>query len=144
MKNTGSGLIACEEALQRLLDGKPFVPEHVGLDLSRLTASVVSLEAGFDRGYLKKSRRSHFSILARIEACRAEIKSGTGSSSAKIIQRLEDKLVLLECKLLMAETQRDRMLTQNLQLWERVRELELADRQASSLKTAGRGSRIFE
>lgn len=28
------GLIACEEALQRLLDGKPIVPGHGGLDLS--------------------------------------------------------------------------------------------------------------
>lgn len=28
------GLDICEEALQRLLDGVPFVPEHVGLGLS--------------------------------------------------------------------------------------------------------------
>ncbi len=25
------GVGACQEALQRLLDGKPFMPEHVGL-----------------------------------------------------------------------------------------------------------------
>ena len=38
------GVGACQEALQRLLDGKPFMPEHVGLDLSKLTASIVSHE----------------------------------------------------------------------------------------------------
>ncbi|SFP19592.1 hypothetical protein [Pseudomonas borbori] len=69
----GKGLGACEEALQRLLVEKPVVPEHVGLDLSKLTASIVSLEAGFDRGYLKKSRKAHLPILAKIEACRAGV-----------------------------------------------------------------------
>ncbi|UPQ82225.1 hypothetical protein M0M42_17770 [Pseudomonas knackmussii] len=126
------GVGACEEALQRLLDGKPFVPEHVGLDLSKLTASIVSLEAGFDRGYLKKSRKVHLSILAKIEACRAEADKGSGPSNGKSIKRLEDKVVLLEKELAMVSSQRDRVLTQNLQLWERVRELELAERQNKS------------
>lgn len=123
------GIGACEEALQRLLDGKPFVPEHVGLDLSKLTASIVSLEAGFDRGYLKKSRKAHLPILAKIEACRAEANKGCGSSNDKSIKHLEDKVVLLEKELAMVSSQRDRVLTQNLQLWARVRELELAERQ---------------
>lgn len=72
------GLGACEEALQRLLAGKPVVSEHVGLDLSKLTASIVSLEAGFDRGYLKKSRKTHLPLLAQIEAVRAEASKGGG------------------------------------------------------------------
>ncbi len=128
------GLDACEEALQRLLDRKPFMPEHVGLDLSKLTASIVSLEAGFDRGYLKKSRKAHLHILAKIEACRAEAKKGFGSSNGKSIKRLEDKLVLLEKELATVCSQRDRVLTQNLQLWDRVRELELAARQSKSFQ----------
>ncbi|WP_278349466.1 hypothetical protein [Stutzerimonas kunmingensis] len=126
------GVGACEEALQRLLDGKPFVPEHVGLDLSKLTASIVSHEAGFDRGYLKKSRKAHLPLLAKIEACRAEAGKGSGSSNGKSIKRLEDKVVLLEKELAMVSSQRDRVLTQNLQLWARVRELELAERQNKS------------
>lgn len=109
--------------------------EHVGLDLSKITASIVSLEAGFDRGYLKKVRKTHLSLLAKIEACRAESCKGSGSSNAKKIERLEDKLALLERERSMAQGQRDRVLTQNLQLWERVRELELAERQSKSLKT---------
>jgi len=127
-----NGVGACEDALQRLLDGQPFVPEHVGLDLSKLTASIVSLEAGFDRGYLKKSRKAHLPILAKVEACRAGANKGSGSSNGKSIKRLEDKVVLLEKELAMVSSQRDRVLTQNLQLWERVRELELAERQSKS------------
>lgn len=128
-RGSGKGLGACEEALQRLMVGNPVVPEHVGLDLSKLTASIVSLEAGFDRGYLKKSRRIHLPILAKIEACRAEANKGSGTSSVTRIKRLEDKIGLLEKELAMASSQRDRVLTQNLQLWARVRELELAERQ---------------
>lgn len=118
------GLITCEEALQRLLDGKPVVSVHVGLDLSKLTASIVSLEAGFDRGYLKKSRKSHLPLLARIEAFRVEARKDSGSSNTKRVERLEGKLELLEKELEMVRAQRDRVLSQNLQLWERVRKLE--------------------
>ena len=128
-KNMSGGILACESALQRLLEGKPVLSVHVGLDVSKITASIVSLEAGFDRGYLKKSRRAHLPILAKIESVRAEAGKGSNSSSAKKVQRLEDKVLLLEKELAMVRTQRDRVLTQNLQLWERVRELELAERQ---------------
>lgn len=128
-KNMSGGILACENALQRLLEGKPVLSVHVGLDVSKITASIVSLEAGFDRGYLKKSRRAHLPILAKIESVRAEAGKGSNPSSAKKVQRLEDKVLLLEKELAMVRTQRDRVLTQNLQLWERVRELELAERQ---------------
>lgn len=133
-KNASKGMIACEEAFQRLLDGKPVVPEHVCLDLSKLTASIVSHEAGFDRGYLKKSRKAHLPILAKIEATRAGANKKTFSSNSKKAELLEDKLALLEKELAMVRTQRDRVLTQNLQLWERVRELELAERQKKALQ----------
>lgn len=119
-----NGLVACEGALERLLDGKPVVPAHVGLALSKLTASIVSLEAGFDRGYLKKSRKAHLPLLAKIEAFRAEPSKATVPSSGKQIKRLESRLSLLGHELSIALAQRDRVLTQNLQLWERVRELE--------------------
>lgn len=128
------GVGACEEALQRLLDGTPFVPEHVGLDLSKLTASIVSFEAGFDRGYLKKSRKTHLQILAKIEAYRADASKCCGKSNDKSIKRLEDKVVLLEKELAIVSSQRNRVLTQNLQLWARVRELEIAERQNKSRK----------
>ena len=120
----GKGVGACEEALQRLLIGKPVVPEHVGLNLAKLTASIVSLEAGFDRGYLKKSRRPHLPLLAQIEAVRAEASKGTGSSSVKQIRQMESRLAALEKTLSIAQMQRDNVLAQNIKLWQRVRELE--------------------
>lgn len=131
-EGTRKGLSACEDALQRLLDGKPVVPEHVGLDLSKLTASIVSHEAGFDRGYLKKSRKAHLSIIARVEAARAEGNKKTVSSGSKKVEILKGKIVFLEKELAMVRAQRDRVLTQNLQLWGRVRELEMAGRQKNS------------
>lgn len=127
-KSLSKGLCACEEALERLRDGKPVLPEHVGLNLSKLTAGIVSVEAGFDRGYLKKSRKAHLPILAQIEACRTAASKSFGSSNGKSIKRLEGKLMLLEKELAMVSYQRDRVLTQNLQLWERLRSLELAGR----------------
>lgn len=121
---TSKGVGACEEAFQRLLVGRPVVPEHVGLDLSKLTASIVSLEAGFDRGYLKKSRKAHLPLLAQIEAARAKASKGTGSSSSKQIRQMESRLAALEKTLSIVQMQRDNVLAHNLKLWQRVRELE--------------------
>lgn len=119
-----SGLNACEEALQRLLVGKPNVPEHVGLNLSKLTASIVSLEAGFDRGYLKKSRKAHLPLIAQIHSARAEASKGSSLSTNKKTWQLEIKLAALRKELSVAQDQRDKVLAQNLKLWERLREME--------------------
>lgn len=123
-EGASKGLGACEEALQRLMAGKPVVPEHVGLDMRKLTASIVSLEAGFDRGYLKKSRKAHLPLLAQIEAVRAEASKGAGSSNGKQIRQMESQLAALEKTLSIAQMQRDNVLAQNMKLWQRVRELE--------------------
>jgi hypothetical protein len=95
-EEASKGVGACEEALQRLMVGKPVVPEHVGLDHRKFTARIVSLEAGFDRGYLKKSRKMHLPILAQIEAARAEASKGPGSSNGKQIRQMERQLAALE------------------------------------------------
>ena len=121
---TSKGVSTCEEALQRLLVGKPVVPEHVGLDLSKLTASIVSLEAGFDRGYLKKSRKAHLPLLAQIEAVRAGANKGTGTLSSRQIRQMESQLAALEKTLSIAQIQRDNVLAQNMKLWQRVIDLE--------------------
>lgn len=123
-EGASKGVGACEEALQRLMVGKPVVPEHVGLDLRKLTASLVSLEAGFDRGYLKRSRKPHLPLLAQIEAVRAEASKGAGSSNGKQIRQMESQLAALEKTLSIAQMQRDNVLAQNMKLWQRVRELE--------------------
>lgn len=133
-ENAGKGLVACEEALQRLLDGTPVVSQHVRLDLSKLTASIVSFEAGFDRGYLKKNRKQHFAILAKIDACRSAANKKCSSFNSKTQISLEEKLARSEKDLATVHVQLDQVLTQNLQLWARVRELELVERQNKDLR----------
>lgn len=123
---TGSGVIVCEEAFKRLVNGAPVVSAHVGISPSKITAGIVSVEAGFDRGYLKKSRKAHQPLIAQIESYRAESASSKVSNSYKAqdVKRLHDKFAVLENSLKIACEQRDVVLTQNLQLYERIRELE--------------------
>lgn len=120
-----AGLAACEEAFKRLMDRAPIVSGHVGLDTSKITAGVVSVEAGFDRGYLKKARKAHQPLLAKIEAYRIGKPSIANSASdAKTIKRTQAKLNAMKAEVELACQQRDMVLTQNLQLCERIRELE--------------------
>tara|TARA_R110001599_G_scaffold224482_2_gene423669 strand:+ start:203 stop:649 length:447 start_codon:yes stop_codon:yes gene_type:complete len=121
-ESTSKGMSACEDALQRLLDRKPNVPEHVGLEFSKLTASIVSFEAGFDRGYLKKSRPAHQEIIARIVSIKT--KAPIESVKARELQTVAEKLSTTKNNLEEAREQRDNMLTRNLQLMLRVKELE--------------------
>lgn len=59
------GLNACREALERLKKGKPNNERFKGVPI---TASIVSQEAGFDSGYLKKSRHAEFiAEIARVK-----------------------------------------------------------------------------
>ncbi|MCE0974751.1 hypothetical protein [Pseudomonas putida] len=122
----GSGVVACEEAFRRLVKGAPYVPEHVGIDPSKITAGIVSVEAGFDRGYLKKSRKSHLPLIYQIEAHRVDATSSKSarSPSVQAIKRAQSRMSVLEGELKLACEQRDIVLAQNLQLYERIRELE--------------------
>ncbi|QAY84167.1 hypothetical protein [Pseudomonas arsenicoxydans] len=122
----GGGVIACEDAFRRLIDGAPFVPRHIGIEPSKITAGIVSVEAGFDRGYLKKSRKSHQYLLAKIEAFRLEIASDKSNRSTKALEvrQVKEKLSVLENEIQVAHAQRDVVLAQNLQMYERIMELE--------------------
>lgn len=118
----GRGITTCEEAFQRLLEGGALVPAHSGIEPYKITAGIVSVEAGFDRGYLKKSRKSHKALIARIDAFREQTKPTEKAKTGKLhIQ----KASALEEKLRIAYEQRDAVLVQNLQLWERISDLEL-------------------
>lgn len=122
----GRGVGACEAAFQRLVDGAPIVPEHVGLDPSKITAGIVSVEAGFDRGYLKKARKSHQSLIARIEAYRADVVSRNSIRSPSLqLKKLAQHKLTVEADLKVVSEQRDAVLALNLQLYERIRELEI-------------------
>jgi len=81
-----SGLTACYEAFERLKNGKPNVSKFVGITPDKLTASIVSQEAGFDSGYLKKNRTNHQGIIALIDSFRDEQKK-TSLSKSEVIRR---------------------------------------------------------
>lgn len=120
----GSGIQACVEAFERLKEGKPNLAAHVGLDGTKITAGIVSFEAGFDRGYLKKKRLSHQSLIAQIEAYRRSFGS---VSASKILQikRANEKVDKAHSELEIVQEQLYHVMTQNIQLVERVRLLEV-------------------
>ncbi|HEX8596340.1 MAG TPA: hypothetical protein VF682_24110 [Pseudomonas sp.] len=121
--NAKNGLGACIEAFERLKAGAPNVPGHVGIVAAKVTSGIVSVEAGFDRGYLKKSRASHLPLIAQIEAFRVRPES-TGSSKANEVKRAKSKAERAKSELEQTRRQLYEVLTQNLQLVERVRDLE--------------------
>lgn len=123
------GLQECEEAFDRLVNGSPRVAAHVGIIAQKITSGVVSVEAGFDRGYLKSARLKHQSLVARINAFRES--GGRDENNYEIakvkgqLHRAGLKASNLEGELEMALRQRQAVIEQNVQLHERVRRLEL-------------------
>ncbi len=118
-----SGLTRCEEAFDRLKDGQPHLSNHVGIKPGDITPALVSIEAGFDKGYLKRSRESHAPLIARIDA----LKSVSSSSASASKEKLERATRLAEKRQEEVEQLKlvlDQVLTQNLMLVERVKELE--------------------
>lgn len=131
--NRPNGVAICFEAFERLKAGKPLVVAHVGLPPDKITSGIVSFEAGFDRGYLKKSRPAHLALIAQIEAFRRNPQSA-GASKANEVKRAKNKAAQAESELDQAHNQLYLVLTQNLQLVERVRDLE-----GQLAKSRGRG-----
>lgn len=120
---SGEGIIECEKAFERLLDRKPNVAKHVGLESEKITASVVSVEAGFDAGYLKKSRKPHQALIARIEANKGEVQS-TEVVHREALRRSKAKNQTMTAEMLEMKADRDRVLSEHLTLVERILELE--------------------
>lgn len=123
MRRKSSGIDACEEALGRLVNGSPAVPEHVGVDLTSITCAMVSVEAGFDKGYLKRGRDSHKALIARIDALKAAAEH-RGLSIKEKVRKAEKKAETFKEKYERANQMLGIMMTENLRLLERIRELE--------------------
>lgn len=114
------GVVRCEEALERLIDGRPNSPSFIGVSPEDVTPAMVSAEAGFDKGYLKRSRPSHKALIARIDSLKL---NNTEPARAKLA-KAERNAVEANKKAGRAKTILDGVLTQNLMLVERIRELE--------------------
>lgn len=114
------GVVRCEEALERLIDGRPNSPSFIGVSTEDVTPAMVSAEAGFDKGYLKRSRPSHKALIARIDALKL---NNTEPAKAKLAKAERDAAEAHK-KVDRANTILDGVLTQNLMLVERIRELE--------------------
>lgn len=118
-----NGILACTLAFQRLKNGTPNVKAHVGIERSKITAGVVSVEAGFDRGYLKKSRPKHLPLLAQINSYSTSKAASKETINIKY-HRAQAKIKRLEEEVKQCSDLMYKVLTQNLQLVETVRRLE--------------------
>jgi hypothetical protein len=128
-----NGLTKCYEAFERLKLGKPIVAAHVDLDGTKITAGIVSFEAGLDRGYLKKNRPSHMPLIAQIEAYRKSFGSAQASKALQI-KRANDKVEKARRELEVVQQHLYQVLTQNLQLVERVCALETQLKQLTNVR----------
>lgn len=123
MSAQGEGLRLCEAALERLLENRPAVPAHVGLPSHKITAGVVSVEAGFDRGYIKKGRKSHMPLVARIEHIKGKAVT-TETSAMEQVRRTRNALERAEEEAKLAKKQLAAALAQNLMLINQLRDME--------------------
>jgi hypothetical protein len=117
------GVKACEEAFRRLIEGEPHIASHIGLPKYKITAGTVSVEAGFDRGYLKKARLAHKPLIANIDAQRIQ-NLERGNSRAEELRRCKDRVVRAKRNEEVALCRLFKVLTHNLVLVERIRVLE--------------------
>jgi len=92
--NLNEGLLLCEQAFERLSAGKPQKLLITDYKIYRITAAIVSKEAGFDAGYLKKSRVNHRQLLLEISQFNANQQTCTGRDKKQILDlsgQLENK-----------------------------------------------------
>ena len=113
------GLIMCREALERLKNGKPNNDLFKGVPI---TASIVSQEAGFDSGYLKKSRHAEF--IDEISAVKENLDGQKKVIARKKYEKVERGAIAAESDAKRYKKMLDDALTREIRLIRRVRELE--------------------
>ena len=118
-----TGVKACEAALQRLLDGCPQVAGHVGVQSDEITAAMVSVEAGYDKGYLKKARAPDEVLINRINSFKLNTEQSSNNDKKKLRKVLRKSEAYRE-EAEEAKAIMNKVLTQNLMLMNKVRELE--------------------
>ncbi|WP_336333749.1 hypothetical protein [Pseudomonas putida] len=123
INDTSNGLERCKIALERLKAHIPIIEAHKNLPLYKITAGVVSVEAGFDRGYLKYSRPAHRRLIDDITAFRESHKP----TAAKIDNQLDTARCTIASQkqeIAQLNAMLQNVVTQNLQLVEALRALQ--------------------
>ena len=118
-----TGLDKCFEALGRIKANNPLESKFVDLPRNKVTAAVISQEAGFDSGYLKKKRPQHQPIISLIESYRS---SDTGStlSVRESIEREKRKAESFRTRLKLAEIKLHNALARELLLIDQIDRME--------------------
>lgn len=120
-----TGLERCNEALERLLTNKSHNVDRIDINPQDITPAMVSIEAGFDKGYLKRSRESHKHIISRIDSLKLKPNQSRSVTKEKL-ERVQKLANNRHAEIEQLRGVLDKVLTQNLMLVERVRELEQA------------------
>jgi RNA polymerase-interacting CarD/CdnL/TRCF family regulator len=125
-----TGLERCVEAFERLKAGKPNVAENISLPQDRITPAIVSFEAGFDKGYLKKGR--HDQLIGLIKTYSSEDVATT--SGAELIRREKAKTLEYKERRKLADKRLEEALSRELLLVAKIHEItdELAQYKSKS------------
>ena len=121
--NSSKGLQDCYEALERLKNGCPRMSDFSGIELSQITNSIVSQEAGHDKGYIKNKRESHQGIVQAIKDAKKLSESSTLSKS-EITKRYNKKIKSIKERLTLTEEALEKALSREIVLLARLQELE--------------------
>lgn len=113
----------CYEAFERLKAGKGTKDGCIGLAPESITPARVSVEAGHDAGYLKKSREQHTGIISAILTYQNE-NTSTTLSKAEIKRRSDQRVKKAEAELKLTKQRLEDSLARELKLVARIRELE--------------------
>ena len=116
------GIDLCYEAFIRLRNGTALNPKYKGIPPGDITPSVVSIEAGFDKGYLKSNRDQHKFLIAKIRDF-IEIHQKGSKQNIALIKELKRRGEA-ERTLNDTRVKLNIALIENLRLVARVQELE--------------------
>jgi hypothetical protein len=116
-------LTACYEALERLKNGTPRIEEFLGIELDKITNSIVSQEAGHTKGYIKNKRINHQGIVGAINDISNPTQVST-LSKAEVDRRHKKKVKSINSKLEQTEKFLEESLAREILLMVRLKELE--------------------
>jgi hypothetical protein len=97
--NSKNGLDKCFEAFERLKANTPNTEKFKNMAPSAITLSIVSQEAGFDPGYLKKGRETHQPLVSLINAYKIQ------SESTSVLRKRNFETIKVENKTLSNENE---------------------------------------